>query len=187
MLLHFLRSLCHDCVCVSLFPARRREDASTDDFLRWLHSAQNTAADISMEDAPLLQSDHDTAAEDTTTPLRTAGESVVTFIDLPDEIVGLFARSFWNPVKPHVVANLAATCRRVHAIVRAAATTEFQQGNVLKKGASSKQLAAWGSVVLGPPWHLSGRTTRRALQSCTYAVLEPTSGCVTVAAAAARL
>ena len=28
----------------------------------------------------------------------------MAFIDLPDEIVGLFARSFWNPVKPHVLA-----------------------------------------------------------------------------------
>ena len=72
--------------------------------------------------------------------------------ELPDELLSAVARVLWNPVVPETLDPLSATCRRLRSVILTLAAQELRRELLFRD--ESSNLAGWGGLVIGPPWHL---------------------------------
>ena len=72
--------------------------------------------------------------------------------ELPDELLSAIARVLWNPIVPETLDPLLAACRRLHSVILTLAAQELRRELLFRD--ESSNLAGWGGLVLGPPWHL---------------------------------
>ena len=103
---------------------------------------------------------------------------------LPDELLRTIAIELWSPVVPAFATAFSGCCKRVSCAVQGA--LREREWLVLK--VSSSELARWGSLVLGPPWHMvRGRVQRGVLQSyARYLIVQRTAPAEGILAALTR-
>lgn len=73
-------------------------------------------------------------------------------LNLPDELLRAVGQEAWSPLVPAASAALARACRRIASALRPLLQHELRP---LLLTQQSGGLAAFGSLTVGPPWHLA--------------------------------
>ena len=112
----------------------------------------------------------------------TAATLPATLLSLPHELLRHVLAVAWSPVEPSAAVAFACICGHMRTALGPGLVAELRSAVLVNEVG---ELADWGSLVIGPPWHMiPGAAGRAALQSYARHLIFSTSSPVEAVALA---